>query len=85
MAMFINRILPPAPERSANPTEPLADPERDRLFDVLDTLRHESFALQNQLFKVPQPERTRLKRLLDENRAAQTELCDALSTLRNVL
>lgn len=83
--MIINQLFPPVPERPANPPEPRANARRDRLFDARDTLRHEAFALQNQLFKAPRHKRACLKRLLAENQAAQAVLCDALSALGDIV
>lgn len=82
--MLINRIFPPAPERPANPAEPPFDVKRDRLFDTLDTLRHEAFALQNQLFKTPYLESARFERLLHENQTAQVAVHDALAAMGDV-
>ena len=61
-------------ERPANSPEPEPDPARDGLFDALDTLRHEAFALQNQLFRAPPRARARLERLLRQNKASQAAL-----------
>ncbi|HWP52016.1 MAG TPA: hypothetical protein VN626_10015, partial [Clostridia bacterium] len=66
-------------ERPSDPPEPAPDPARDGLFDALDTLRHEGFALQNRLLRAPPHACVRLKRLLRENKAAQEALRHDLS------
>ena len=59
---------------AADPPEPPRECRRDALYDRLDTLRHQRFALQNSLFKAPLKKSTALKRLLDANKARHQAL-----------
>lgn len=72
--MIYDHYFPNMPSRPVAPPEPPEDPVRDRLFDALDALRHEAFALQNQLFAAPGGERAHLKGLLAQNESAQAAL-----------
>lgn len=84
MAMTINHLFPPTRERSADPPEPPSDAKRDRLFEALDALRHESLSLQSSLFKAPPCQSARLRRRLAENKAAQDKLWAALTAMGNI-
>lgn len=77
--MYNYKNIPKIPERPASPPEPVPDPACDRLFDTLDTLRHEAFALQNRLFGAPPEARACFERLLAQNKAAQAALRRELS------
>lgn len=79
--MFYYYYFPPVGERHTDPLELAPNPPRDRLFEALDTLRHEAFALQNRLFCAPPEACARLERLLGHNKAAQAELRRELSQL----
>lgn len=59
---------------AADPPEPPRECRRDALYDRLDTLRHERFALQNSLFKAPPKKSAALKRLLGANKAERYAL-----------
>ena len=70
------------PNKLEQPTsvpEPMSDSACDGLFDTLDTLRHEAFALQNRLFKATPEMSADLERLLLQNRAKQAVLRGDLS------
>lgn len=77
--MYYKNYFPQIPENTTQPPEQPFDPAADRLFERLDTLRHEAFALKNRLFRAPPEARPRLEQLLAENKAAQDTLCRALS------
>lgn len=66
-------------EQPTSVPEPMSDSACDGLFDTLDTLRHEAFALQNQLFKATPEMCADLERLLLQNRAKRAVLRDDLS------
>lgn len=82
--MTINHPFPPVREQSADPPEPPLDAEHNRLFDALDTLRHEAFLLQNSLFKAPSSQSACLRRRLAENKAAQDKLREALAAMGDI-
>ncbi len=71
--------LPNTSERFIDPPEPMPEPERDRLFEALDTLRHGAFALQNRIFSASPEACGRLERLLAQNKADQAALRCELS------
>lgn len=73
------KIFPVIPEHAIIMPEPMSDPACDRLFDALDTLRHEAFALQNRLFGAPPEARDHLERLLSHNEAKQAAIRRNLS------
>ncbi|KAF5031644.1 hypothetical protein DSECCO2_625620 [anaerobic digester metagenome] len=77
--MEFYRYLPHAGERHTDPLELVPSPPCDGLFEALDTLRHEAFALQNRLFCAPPEACARLERLLGHNKAAQAKLRRELS------
>ncbi len=77
--MKLYNYFPHFPENTIDPPEEPPDPPAQRLFEQLDTLRHEAFALQNRLFTAAPEACPRLEQLLAQNETAQNALCRALS------
>lgn len=59
--------------------EPAPDSACDGLFDALDTLRHEAFALENRLYKATPEMCADYQRLLLQNKEEQAALREDLS------
>lgn len=72
-------IFPNKIEQPKSLPEPVPDSACDGLFDALDTLRHEAFALQNRLFKATPETCADLERLLLQNKERQAALREELS------
>ncbi len=72
-------IFPYIIKQPTSVPEPAPDSACDRLFDALDTLRHEAFALQNCLFEATPETCADFERLLLQNKATQAALREDLS------